>query len=80
MAVTAPAVVLTNISAPTVKVSKAEVSCMIPCTKTSTANSDVLGITTTAPTAAGDTVQKVGVVLTADTVFVNFTGTEILLA
>jgi len=46
----------------------------------STANSDVLGITTTAPTAAGDTVQKVGVVLTADTVFVNFTGTEILLA
>jgi len=31
----------------------------------STANSDVLGITTTAPTAAGDTVQKVGVVLTA---------------
>jgi len=45
-----------------------------------TANSDVLGITTTAPTAAGDTIQKVGVVLTADTVFVNFTGTEILLA
>jgi len=35
---------------------------------------------TTAPTAAGDTVQKVGVVLTADTVFVNFTGTEVLLA
>jgi len=46
----------------------------------STANSDVLGITTTAPTGSGDTVQKVGVVLTADTVFVNFTGTEILLA
>jgi len=45
-----------------------------------TAASDVLGITTTAPTATGDTVQKVGVVLTADTVFVNFTGTEVLLA
>lgn len=46
----------------------------------STAASDVLGITTTAPTGSGDTVQKVGVVLTADTVFVNFTGTEVLLA
>jgi len=46
----------------------------------STAASDVLGITTTAPTATGDTVQKVGVVLTANTVFVNFATTEILLA
>jgi hypothetical protein len=46
----------------------------------STAASDVLGVTTTAPTGSGDTVQKVGVVLTADTVFVNFTGTEVLLA
>ena len=46
----------------------------------STANSDGLGITTTAPTAAGDTVQKVGVVLTVDKIFVNFNTTEILLA
>jgi hypothetical protein len=46
----------------------------------STAASDVLGITTTAPSATGETVQKVGVVLTPNTVFVNFTGTEVLLA
>ena len=46
----------------------------------STANSDVLGITTVAPTGSGDTVQKVGVVLTVDTIFVNFNTTEVLLA
>ena len=45
-----------------------------------TANSDVLGITTTAPSGAGDTVQKIGVVLTADTVFFNFNTAEVLLA
>ena len=46
----------------------------------STANSDVLGITTTAPSGSGDTVQKIGVVLTADTVFFNFNTAEVLLA
>ena len=45
-----------------------------------TANSDVLGITTTAPSGSGDTVQKIGVVLTADTVFFNFNTAEVLLA
>jgi hypothetical protein len=37
-------------------------------------------ITPTAPSGSGDTVQKVGVALTADTAFLNFNTTEVLLA
>ena len=37
-------------------------------------------ITETAPSGSGDTVQKVGVALTADTAFLNFNTTEVLLA
>jgi len=37
-------------------------------------------ITATAPSGSGDTVQKIGVALTADSVYFNFNTTEILLA
>ena len=37
-------------------------------------------ITATAPSGSGDTVQKVGVALTADSVYLNFNTTEVLLA
>ena len=37
-------------------------------------------ITATAPSGSGDTVQKVGVALTADSIYVNFNTTEVLLA
>jgi hypothetical protein len=37
-------------------------------------------ITETAPSGSGDTVQKVGVALTADTAFLNFNTAEVLLA
>ncbi len=37
-------------------------------------------ITATAPSGSGDTVQKIGVALTADTIYVNFNTTEVLLA
>jgi hypothetical protein len=47
---------------------------------TTTAGTNYLGITTTAPSGSGDTVQKIGVALTADTVFFNFNTAEVLLA
>ena len=47
---------------------------------TATAGTNYLGITTTAPSGSGDTVQKIGVALTADTVFFNFNTAEVLLA
>ena len=47
---------------------------------TTTATTNYLGITTTAPSGSGDTVQKIGVALTADTVFFNFNTAEVLLA
>jgi hypothetical protein len=37
-------------------------------------------ITATAPSGSGDTVQKIGVALTADSIYVNFNTTEVLLA
>ena len=37
-------------------------------------------ITATAPSGSGDTVQKIGVALSADTIYVNFNTTEVLLA
>jgi len=37
-------------------------------------------VTATAPSATGDTVQKIGVALTATTAFLNFNTTEVLLA
>jgi hypothetical protein len=37
-------------------------------------------VTSTAPSGTGDTVQKVGVALTADSIYVNFNTTEVLLA
>jgi hypothetical protein len=37
-------------------------------------------ITATAPSGSGDTVQKVGVALTANSIYVNFNTTEVLLA
>ena len=38
------------------------------------------GVTATAPSGSGDTVQKVGVALHADMVYFNFNTTEVLLA
>jgi hypothetical protein len=40
----------------------------------------VAGVTATAPTGSGDTVQKVGVALHADIAYYNFNTTEVLLA
>ena len=37
-------------------------------------------ITATAPSGSGDTVQKIGVALSADSIYVNFNTTEVLLA
>ena len=37
-------------------------------------------ITATAPSGSGDTVQKIGVALTADSIYVNFNTTELVLA
>ena len=37
-------------------------------------------ITATSPSGSGDTVQKIGVALTADSIYVNFNTTEVLLA
>jgi len=38
------------------------------------------GVTATAPSASGDTVQKVGVAVASDTVYFNFNTTELVLA